>query len=70
MGVSQAKSLLQRVGFTQAEAYFQGSSDPDDYLYFMRWKARLRRFQGAAGGGAGGLVQQALGSSANRLIFH
>jgi hypothetical protein len=68
--LEQGKALLQRVGFTQAESYFEGSEDREDWLMHMGWKARLRRFQTSPGAAAGGLVQQALGATPNSLIFH
>ena len=40
------KALLQRTAFTQAEAYFQGSEDREDWGMHMGWMARLRPFRG------------------------
>jgi hypothetical protein len=53
-----AYSLLNNLGkvsFAQAEFYFDGTSNREEWLWELNWKARLRRFR-LPGGGLGGLT--------------
>ncbi len=53
-GVYHLLNNLGRVSFAQAEFYFDGTSDRDEWMWNMKWKARLRRFR-LPGGGLGGI---------------
>lgn len=37
--------VIGRIGFAQAEYYFNGREDPSEWLWKQRWRARLRRFR-------------------------
>ena len=37
--------LVGRVGFAQAEYYFDGSEPKEEWMWKQRWRARLRRFR-------------------------
>ncbi|MEM7138198.1 MAG: hypothetical protein AAF500_16580 [Myxococcota bacterium] len=37
--------LIGRVGFAQAEYYFNGDAFPEEWMWRQRWRARLRRFR-------------------------
>lgn len=37
--------LVGRVGFAQAEYYFEGSEPKEEWMWKQRWRARLRRFR-------------------------
>ncbi len=37
--------LIGRVGFAQAEYYFDGTEPKEEWLWKQRWRARLRRFR-------------------------
>jgi len=42
---SHGAHVLGRLGFAQAEYYFNGREDKSEWLWKQRWRARLRRFR-------------------------
>jgi hypothetical protein len=44
-GVTYDAHVLGRLGFAQAEYYFDGTEDKAEWLWKQRWRARLRRFR-------------------------
>jgi hypothetical protein len=42
---SYAAHTIGRIGFAQAEYYFDGVEDKSEWLWKQRWRARLRRFR-------------------------
>jgi hypothetical protein len=42
---THAAHLVGRVGFAQAEYYFDGSEPKEEWMWKQRWRARLRRFR-------------------------
>ena len=42
---AQALRSLGQTALAQAEFFYDGGSDPDEWLWSMRWTARLRRFK-------------------------
>lgn len=56
-GIAARRDEVSTMAFAQSEYYFDGPQDPDEMLWRMEWRARLRRFSGSTGvGSAGGLV--------------
>jgi hypothetical protein len=49
---------LTELGFAQAEYFYDGQVDRDEWLWHQRWRARLRRFRIPSGGGG---LEQAMG---------
>lgn len=47
--LTQARDLMSRISFAQAEYYYSGSTSKDAALWSMNWRARLRRFRWPGG---------------------
>ncbi|MEM7436577.1 MAG: hypothetical protein AAF436_15575 [Myxococcota bacterium] len=44
-GSTHDAHAIGRVGFAQAEYYFDGDAFPEEWMWRQRWRARLRRFR-------------------------
>lgn len=65
-GVIDAMMLLGSVNIAEAEYFYSGSEDRAEWMWNMKWTARLRRFRmpsRSSGGGGGGGVPDDVGAA-------